>query len=77
MLDGVTLTDIPVSFSSLSPWKKVSLKPGLGGRSLVYPDGANCVVRIIDTESGCCVNTLHGHMDAVTCCCFRENVYEV
>ncbi|KAK8790272.1 hypothetical protein WA588_000434, partial [Blastocystis sp. NMH] len=77
MLDGVTLTDIPVSFSSLSPWKKVSLKPCLGGRYLVYPDGANCVVRIIDTESGCCVNTLHGHMDAVTCCCFRENVYEV
>ena len=44
---------------------------------LCYPDGKSCVVRIIDLASGEEVNTLRGHLDAVTCCAFRHRTCEV
>ena len=44
---------------------------------LCYPDGKNCVVKVIDLDSGEVINTLMGHMDVATSCCFRERTCEL
>ena len=91
MFHAHTLTPTDTTISGIAPWGNVILKPCIAGDGwyrtesvtnrekdyLCYPDGKNCVVKVIDLDSGEVVNTLMGHVDVVTCCCFRERTCEL
>ena len=78
IFDGFSLQANPISIDGVSPWGSIVLKPCLAGDSyLCYPDSVACAVKVIEIDSGECVNTIVGHMDAVTCCCFRQELCEL
>ena len=69
---------LPISFEGVSPWGSIVLKPCLvEDKYMCYPDSLSCSVKVMEIDSGKCVNTLTGHMDAVTCCCFRQEMCEL
>lgn len=81
VFDGHSSKDLGIPFTGVAPWKSVVLKPccaGEGGSEyLFFPDATTCTIKALSFYTGECVNVIAGHLDAVTCCCFRPNLCEL
>ena len=78
---GNTYDALDMTIEGVSPWGNVIPKPCVAGEGdesfLFFPDPTDCLIKVIDLSSGILVNSLHGHVDAVSCCSFRRSHNEL